>query len=141
MHALVKSRAAPGIELQDIPRPTIGPNDVLIRVKRTAICGTDMHIYNWDGWAQRTIPVPMAVGHEYCGEIVEIGSEVSGFKPGDRVSGEGHITCGHCRNCRAGRRHLCRNTVGVGVNRPGCFAEYVVIPAPQCIQAAGRNRR
>ena len=102
---------------------------MLIRVKRTAICGTDMHIYNWDGWAQRTIPVPMAVGHEYCGEIVEVGSEVSGFKPGDRVSGEGHITCGHCRNCRAGRRHLCRNTVGVGVNRPGCFAEYVVIPA------------
>ena len=106
-----------------------GPNDVLIRVKRTAICGTDMHIYNWDAWAQKTIPVPMAVGHEYCGEVVEIGSEVSGFKPGDRVSGEGHITCGYCRNCRAGRRHLCRNTVGVGVNRPGAFAEYVVIPA------------
>ena len=102
---------------------------MLIRVKRTAICGTDMHIYNWDAWAQKTIPVPMAVGHEYCGEIVEIGSEVSGFSPGDRVSGEGHITCGYCRNCRAGRRHLCRNTVGVGVNRPGCFAEYVVIPA------------
>jgi threonine 3-dehydrogenase len=129
MHALVKARAAPGIDLQDIPRPTVGHNDVMIRVKRTAICGTDMHIYNWDGWAQRTIPVPMAVGHEYCGEIVEIGSEVSGFNIGDRVSGEGHITCGHCRNCRAGRRHLCRNTMGVGVNRPGCFAEYVVIPA------------
>ena len=102
---------------------------MLIRVKRSAICGTDMHIYNWDAWAQKTIPVPMAVGHEYCGEVVEIGSEVSGFKLGDRVSGEGHITCGYCRNCRAGRRHLCRNTVGVGVNRPGCFAEYVVIPA------------
>jgi threonine 3-dehydrogenase len=129
MHALVKQTAAPGITLRDIPRPTPGPNDVLIRVKRTAICGTDMHIYNWDAWAQKTIPVPMAVGHEYCGEVVEIGSEVSGFAPGDRVSGEGHITCGHCRNCRAGRRHLCRNTVGVGVNRPGCFAEYVVIPA------------
>ena len=129
MHALVKAHAARGIELQDIPRPTPGPNDVMIRVKRTAICGTDMHIYNWDAWAQRIIPVPMAVGHEYCGEIVEIGSEVSGFKPGDRVSGEGHITCGHCRNCRAGRRHLCRNTVGVGVNRPGCFAEFLVIPA------------
>ena len=129
MHALVKSRAAPGIELQDIAPPTVGPNDVLIRVKRTAICGTDMHIYNWDGWAQKTIPVPMAVGHEYCGEIVEMGSEVSGFAIGDRVSGEGHITCGHCSNCRAGRRHLCRNTVGVGVNRPGCFAEYLVIPA------------
>jgi threonine 3-dehydrogenase len=129
MHALVKARAAAGIDLQDIAKPTPGPNDVLIRVKRAAICGTDMHIYNWDAWAQKTIPVPMAVGHEYCGEVVEIGSEVSGFKPGDRVSGEGHITCGYCRNCRAGRRHLCRNTVGVGVNRPGAFAEYVVIPA------------
>jgi threonine 3-dehydrogenase len=129
MHALVKAHAAVGIELQDIAKPVPGPNDVLIRVKRAAICGTDMHIYNWDAWAQKTIPVPMAVGHEYCGEVVHIGSEVSGFKPGDRVSGEGHITCGHCRNCRAGRRHLCRNTVGVGVNRPGAFAEYVVIPA------------
>jgi threonine 3-dehydrogenase len=129
MHALVKARAAIGIDLQDIAKPVPGPNDVLIRVKRAAICGTDMHIYNWDAWAQKTIPVPMAVGHEYCGEVVEIGSEVSGFKPSDRVSGEGHITCGYCRNCRAGRRHLCRNTVGVGVNRPGAFAEYVVIPA------------
>jgi threonine 3-dehydrogenase len=129
MHALVKARAAVGIDLQDIAKPTPGPNDVLIRVKRSAICGTDMHIYNWDPWAQKTIPVPMAVGHEYCGEVVEVGSEVAGFKAGDRVSGEGHITCGHCRNCRAGRRHLCRNTVGVGVNRPGAFAEYVVIPA------------
>jgi threonine 3-dehydrogenase len=126
MRALVKARAAAGIELQDIPKPTIGPNDVMIRVKRTAICGTDMHIYNWDQWAQKTIPVPMAVGHEYSGEIVEVGSEVSGFAPGDRVSGEGHITCGYCRNCRAGRRHLCRNTVGVGVNRQGSFAEYVI---------------
>jgi len=129
MHALVKARAAVGIDLQDIPKPVVGPNDVLIRVKRTAICGTDMHIYNWDAWAQKTIPVPMAVGHEYCGVVVEVGSEVQGFAPGDRVSGEGHITCGYCRNCRAGRRHLCRNTVGVGVNRPGSFAEYVVIPA------------
>ena len=129
MRALVKAQAAVGIELQDIPKPTVGPNDVMIRVKRTAICGTDMHIYNWDAWAQKTIPVPMAVGHEYSGEIVEIGSEVQGFKPGDRVSGEGHITCGYCRNCRAGRRHLCRNTLGVGVNRQGSFAEYVVIPA------------
>jgi threonine 3-dehydrogenase len=102
---------------------------VLIRIGKTAICGTDIHIYNWDAWAQKTIPVPMAVGHEYVGEIVEIGQEVRGFSVGDRVSGEGHITCGHCRNCRAGRRHLCRNTVGVGVNRPGCFAEYLVIPA------------
>jgi threonine 3-dehydrogenase len=107
----------------------MGPNDLTIRVKRTAICGTDMHIYNWDAWAQKVIPVPMAVGHEYCGEIVAIGSEVTGFALGDRVSGEGHIICGHCRNCRAGRRHLCRNTIGVGVNRPGCFAEFLVIPA------------
>jgi threonine 3-dehydrogenase len=129
MHALVKARSAPGIDLQEIAKPAPGPNDILIRVKRAAICGTDMHIYNWDAWAQKTIPVPMAVGHEYCGEVVEVGSEVSGFKPGDRVSGEGHITCGYCRNCRAGRRHLCRNTVGVGVNRPGAFAEYLVIPA------------
>jgi len=102
---------------------------VLIKIHRTAICGTDMHIFNWDAWARKTIPVPMAVGHEYSGEIVEIGSEVRGFAPGDRVSGEGHITCGHCRNCRAGRRHLCRNTRGVGVNRAGAFAEYLAIPA------------
>jgi threonine 3-dehydrogenase len=112
-----------------VPEPRVGHNDVLIRIRKTAICGTDIHIYNWDHWAQKTIPVPMHVGHEYCGEIVEIGSEVQGFKIGDRVSGEGHITCGYCRNCRAGRRHLCRNTVGVGVNRPGCFAEYLAIPA------------
>jgi threonine 3-dehydrogenase len=129
MKALVKHHAAPGIELQDIPVPSLGPNDVRIRVRKTAICGTDMHIYKWDAWAQKTIPVPMAVGHEYCGAIIEIGNEVSGFAIGDRVSGEGHITCGHCRNCRAGRRHLCRNTIGVGVNRPGCFAEELVIPA------------
>jgi threonine 3-dehydrogenase len=129
MKALVKHHAAPGIELQDIPVPSLGPNDVRIRVRKTAICGTDMHIYKWDAWAQKTIPVPMAVGHEYCGEIIEIGNEVSGFTIGDRVSGEGHITCGHCRNCRAGRRHLCRNTIGVGVNCPGCFAEELVIPA------------
>jgi threonine 3-dehydrogenase len=129
MKALVKARAEPGIWMQDIPEPRIGHNDVLIKVRKTAICGTDMHIYNWDAWAQKTIPVPMAVGHEYSGEVVEIGSEVAGIKPGDRVSGEGHITCGYCRNCRAGRRHLCRNTVGVGVNRPGAFAEYIAIPA------------
>jgi threonine 3-dehydrogenase len=129
MKALVKARREPGIWMQDIEAPRVGHNDVLIRMKKTAICGTDIHIYNWDAWAQKTIPVPMQVGHEYCGEIVEIGSEVRGFAPGDRVSGEGHITCGHCRNCRAGRRHLCRNTIGVGVNRPGCFAEYMVLPA------------
>jgi len=129
MKALVKARAERGIWMQDIAEPSIGPNDVLIRMRKTAICGTDMHIYQWDDWAQRTIRVPMAVGHEYCGEIVELGSEVRGLSAGDRVSGEGHITCGHCRNCRAGRRHLCRNTVGVGVNRPGCFAEYMALPA------------
>jgi threonine 3-dehydrogenase len=129
MKALVKARAEPGIWMQDIPEPTVGHNDVLIKVHRSAICGTDMHIYNWDAWAQKSVPVPMAVGHEYSGEIVEIGSEVYGFKVGDRVSGEGHITCGHCRNCRAGRRHLCRNTSGVGVNRPGAFAEFLKIPA------------
>jgi threonine 3-dehydrogenase len=129
MKALVKQQAAPGIWLEDIPEPKVGPNDVLIKIARTAICGTDMHIYNWDAWAQKTIPVPMAVGHEYSGQIVEVGSEVRGLKSGDRVSGEGHITCGYCRNCRAGRRHLCRNTVGVGVNRPGAFAEYLAIPA------------
>jgi threonine 3-dehydrogenase len=129
MKALVKSRREPGIWMDDVPEPTVGPNDVLIRIRRTAICGTDMHIYNWDSWAQKTIPVPLAVGHEYSGEIVEVGSEVRGLKPGDRVSGEGHITCGYCRNCRAGRRHLCRNTIGVGVNRPGCFAEYLSLPA------------
>ena len=129
MKALVKKEAAPGIWLEDVPEPSIGPNDVLIRIARTAICGTDMHIYHWDAWARKTIPVPMAVGHEYCGRVVDTGSEVRGLKPGDRVSGEGHITCGHCRNCRAGRRHLCRNAVGVGVNRPGAFAEYLAIPA------------
>ena len=129
MRALVKAKAEPGIWMQDVPEPTIGHNDVLIRMRKTAICGTDMHIYKWDDWARRTIKVPMAVGHEYCGEIVEMGSEVRGFEIGDRVSGEGHLTCGHCRNCRAGRRHLCRNTVGVGVNRPGCFAEYMSLPA------------
>ena len=129
MKALVKARAEPGIWMQDVPEPAVGHNDVLIKVHRSAICGTDMHIYNWDAWAQKTVPVPMAVGHEYSGEIVELGSEVRGFNTGDRVSGEGHITCGFCRNCRAGRRHLCRNTVGVGVNREGAFAEYLVIPA------------
>ena len=129
MKALVKARAEPGIWMQDIPEPSVGHNDVLIKVNRSAICGTDMHIFNWDAWAQKSVPVPMAVGHEYSGEIVELGSEVRGFNTGDRVSGEGHITCGHCRNCRAGRRHLCRNTLGVGVNRPGAFAEYLTIPA------------
>ena len=129
MKALVKSRAEPGIWMEQVAEPTIGPNDVLIRMRRTAICGTDMHIWHWDDWAKRTIPVPMQVGHEYCGEVVDLGSEVRGLAIGDRVSGEGHITCGYCRNCRAGRRHLCRNTLGVGVNVPGCFAEYMALPS------------
>ncbi len=129
MRALVKSQSEPGIWYQDIARPKIGHNDVLIRVRRTAICGTDIHIYQWDDWAQRTIPVPMAVGHEFYGEIVEVGTEVRGFAEGDRVSAEGHVTCGVCRNCRAGRRHLCANSEGIGVNRPGAFAEYVAVPA------------
>jgi threonine 3-dehydrogenase len=129
MKALVKAKPEPGIWMAEVEKPTIGPNDVLIRMRKTAICGTDMHIYHWDDWAKRTIRVPMAVGHEYCGEIVALGSEVRGLAVGDRVSGEGHITCGYCRNCRAGRRHLCRNTVGVGVNRPGCFAEFMSLPA------------
>ena len=129
MKALVKAHAEPGIWMQDIPEPNVGHNDVLIKIHKTAICGTDMHIYNWDEWAQKTIPVPMAVGHEYVGKIVDMGSEVRGFKLGDRVSGEGHLTCGFCRNCRAGRRHLCRATEGVGVNRAGSFAEYLSIPS------------
>ncbi len=129
MKALVKKKSAPGIWMDEVEQPTLGHNDVLIKIKKTAICGTDIHIYNWDEWASNTIPVPMHVGHEFVGEIVEIGSEVVSCKSGDRVSGEGHITCGYCRNCRAGRRHLCRNTIGVGVDRPGCFAEFLTIPA------------
>lgn len=129
MRALVKQYSEQGIWLSDVATPEIGPNDIGIKIMKTAICGTDMHIYKWDDWAQKTIPVPMVVGHEYVGEVVEIGSEVRGFDIGDRVSGEGHITCGHCRNCRAGVRHLCRNTIGVGVNRQGAFADYLVIPA------------
>lgn len=129
MKALIKKKREAGIWMEDVGIPDIGHNDVLIKIRKTAICGTDVHIYNWDEWSQATIPVPMTIGHEFVGEIVEIGAEVQGFKIGERVSGEGHITCGHCRNCRAGRRHLCRNTVGVGVNRPGCFAEYLSIPA------------
>jgi threonine 3-dehydrogenase len=129
MRALVKAKAERGIWLENIRRPQPGHNDVLIRVQRTAICGTDIHIYQWDDWARRTIPVPLAVGHEFSGEVVEFGSEVRGFEIGDRVSAEGHITCGVCRNCRAGRRHLCINTKGVGVNRQGAFADYLSVPA------------
>nr|ELR5187714.1 L-threonine 3-dehydrogenase [Providencia rettgeri] len=129
MKALSKLKAEPGIWMTDVPKPELGHNDVMIKIRKTAICGTDVHIYNWDEWSQKTIPVPMVVGHEYIGEIVAIGQEAKGFNIGDRVSGEGHITCGHCRNCRGGRTHLCRNTIGVGGNRTGCFAEYLVIPA------------
>ena len=129
MKALVKAHAERGIWMQDVDKPTIGHNDVLIRVKRSAVCCTDIHIYQWDDWAKSTIEVPTTIGHEFCGEIVECGSEVKGFAIGDRVSAEGHITCGVCRNCRAGRRHLCMNTLGVGVNRNGAFAEFVSVPA------------
>ena len=128
MKALVKKEAKEGLWLDEVPVPEIGIDDVLIKIHKTAICGTDIHIYNWDEWAQKTIPVPMVVGHEYVGKVVEVGSNVRDVQIGELVSGEGHITCGHCRNCRAGRRHLCPNTKGVGVNRPGCFAEYLSIP-------------
>lgn len=129
MKSLVKAKREEGIWMEDVPEPSIGPNDVMVQICRTAICGTDVHIYNWDDWAQATVPVPMTVGHEFMGEIVDIGSEVRGLAIGDRVSAEGHITCGHCRNCRAGKRHVCRNTIGVGVNRAGAFAEYLSVPA------------
>jgi len=129
MKALVKAKKEIGLWMEDVPVPEVGPNDVLVKVRRASICGTDVHIWNWDEWSQRTIPVPMTIGHEFMGEVAELGSEVRGLEIGQRVSGEGHVTCGHCRNCRAGRRHLCRNTVGLGVNRTGCFAEYVSLPA------------
>ena len=128
MKALVKSKSEPGLWLEDIPEPKVGINDVLIQVDRTGICGTDMHIYKWDAWASKTIPVPMAVGHEFVGEVLEVGSNVNDFHPGEIVSGEGHVVCGRCRNCLAGRRHLCAVTKGIGVNRPGAFAEYIALP-------------
>ena len=129
MKALCKLQAAPGLQMTDVPLPAVGHNDVLIKIRKTAICGTDLHIYNWDKWAQVTIPVPLTIGHEFVGEIVQIGSDVTGFKVGERVSGEGHITCGYCRKCRAGMRHLCRNAEAIGVTRAGCFAEYLALPA------------
>ena len=128
MKALVKAKTEPGIWLGEVPVPEIGVNDVLIKIYRTAICGTDVHIYDWNEWAKKTIPVPMHIGHEFVGKVEEIGANVHDFKPGDIVSGEGHLVCGHCRNCLAGRRHLCMNTSGVGVNRAGAFAEYLSIP-------------
>src|SRR3990167_2562447 len=129
MKALVKSKPEVGLWLTDVPEPTMGHNDVLIKITKTAICGTDIHIYKWDDWAKKTIPVPLVTGHEFVGEIVDIGQHVEGFKIGDRVSGEGHIACGFCRNCRAGRRHVCRKNDSVGVTRTGCFAEFISLPA------------
>jgi threonine 3-dehydrogenase len=126
--ALVKSRAEPGLWLEEVPEPDVGINDVKIRVDKTGVCGTDVHIYRWDAWAERTIPVPLVIGHEFVGEVAEVGSNVTGFQPGDTVSGEGHVVCGRCRNCMAGRRQLCAHTIGLGVQRPGAFAEYVVLP-------------
>ena len=128
MRAIAKVRAGQGLDLIEAPIPSPGINDVLIKVKKTSICGTDVHIYNWDPWARKTIPVPMPVGHEFVGRVAAVGSNVRDLKPGDLVSGEGHLVCGHCRNCLAGRRHLCAKTSGVGVNRPGAFAEYLAIP-------------
>ena len=128
MRALVKAERAEGLRLEDVPEPEIGINDVLIRVRKTGICGTDLHIYQWDGWAQETIPVPLVVGHEFVGEVVRFGSNVTDFAVGDLVSGEGHVVCGRCRNCMAGRRHLCAHSIGLGVQRPGAFAEYVALP-------------
>ena len=129
MKALVKVRPEPGLWLENVPEPVPGDADVLIRVRKTSICGTDLHIHHWDEWAQKTIPVPMVVGHEFMGEIVRIGEDVEGLEVGQRVAGEGHVTCGHCRNCKGGRREFCHNHVGVGVTRPGAFAEYIVLPA------------
>lgn len=128
MKALVKKYAKPGIWLEDVPEPDVGMHDVLIKVKKTSICGTDVHIYNWDEWSQKTIPVPMVTGHEFVGEVTAIGSDVHDVKVGDLVSAEGHVVCGKCRNCLAGRRHLCKDTSGIGVNRPGAFAEYISVP-------------
>ena len=134
MKALVKTKPEKGLWMEDVPIPEIGPNDVLIKVSKTAICGTDLHIYLWDEWAQQTIPVGLTIGHEYVGHIAKLGSEVTAFKEGDRVTGEGHIACGHCRNCRRGRQHICERTLGVGVNTNGAFAEYVKIPASNVLK-------
>src|SRR5512138_1080149 len=128
MKALLKKERKPGLWLEDVPKPKVGINDVLIRVDRTGICGTDLHIYKWDDWAQKTIPVPMVVGHEFVGEVVSVGSNVVDFHAGEIVSAEGHVVCGRCRNCLAGRRHLCKDTSGIGVNRPGAFAEFISVP-------------
>lgn len=134
MKALVKEKPEPGLWKKDIPEPVCGINDIRIKIQKTAICGTDLHIFNWDPWSRKTIKTPIVIGHEFVGIVDQVGDEVSGIAVGDRVSGEGHITCGHCRNCRAGKRHLCRNTYSVGVDRDGCFAEYLVIPASNAFQ-------
>lgn len=138
MKALVKAKAEKGIWMEDIPVPEIGINDVLIKIKKTSICGTDLHIYKWDNWAQNTIKVPMTIGHEYVGVVVEKGRGVKNVKIGDRVTGEGHIACGHCRNCRRGKLHVCENTIGVGVNRDGAFAEYLSLPASNVVHLDDR---
>jgi len=138
MKAIVKAKSEKGLWMQDMPIPQTGINDVLIKIKKSAICGTDLHIYKWDEWAQRTIQTPMIVGHEYVGEIVQIGHGVKNLKVGDRVTGEGHIACGHCRNCRRGKLHVCANTIGVGVNRDGSFAEYLSLPAENVVKLDSR---
>ena len=138
MKALVKKYAEPGIWMEDVPMPEVGVNDVLIKIWKVAICGTDLHIYNWDQWSQNTIKTPMTIGHEYVGEIVKLGSGVRNYKVGDRVTGEGHIACGHCRNCRRGREHICENSIGVGVNRDGAFAEYLSIPSSNVVKVDSR---
>lgn len=138
MKALVKASPEKGIWMQDVPMPKVGINDVLIKIKKTAICGTDLHIYKWDDWAQRTIKTPMTIGHEYMGEVVDMGSGVKNIKIGDRVTGEGHIACGHCRNCRRGKLHVCENTIGIGVNRDGSFAEYLSLPAENVVHLDNR---
>jgi len=138
MKALVKAKAEKGIWMQEVPVPEVGPNDVLIKIAKTAICGTDLHIYKWDEWAQKTIRVGMTIGHEYVGHVAKVGSEVSEFKEGDRVTGEGHIACGHCRNCRRGRQHICETTIGIGVNIDGAFAEYVKVPKNNVMKISSR---
>jgi len=135
MDSLIKRYPKIGLNLEQINTPEINRDEILIKIHKTAICGTDIHIWNWDEWAQNTIPIPMTVGHEYCGKIIKVGSDVKGLSEGSLVSGEGHLVCGFCRNCRAGRRHLCRNTSGIGVNQSGCFAEYLKIPATNAFLA------
>ncbi len=138
MKALVKSKPERGIWMEEVPIPELGVNDILIKIKKTAICGTDLHIYRWDEWSQKTIKTPMTIGHEYVGTVAEMGKGVTDFKIGDRVTGEGHIACGHCRNCRRGKKHVCENTIGIGVNRDGAFAEYVVVPASNVMKMSNQ---